>query len=118
MTGRAPSSESMDCTTASASASMVSTMVAPSAASAGVSVMTAPSWARGSAFARERFQARTGRPARAMFRAIAKPMAPPAPSTATTSVVWLLVMPFSFAFGSGAWRTRLPEAIAANRFPF
>jgi hypothetical protein len=44
-----------------------------------------------------------------MFRAIAKPMVPPAPRTATVSVVrsersadvWLWVMPVSLVFGSG-----------------
>jgi hypothetical protein len=46
---------------------------------------------------RERFQARTGIPARAMFRAIGKPMVPPAPSTATVWVdVWLCFMPAGY----------------------
>ncbi len=109
MTGSAPSSPSMAEKTALASASMVSTMVASCAASAGVSVTTAPSLASGSALSRERFQARTFKPARAIFRAIAKPMVPPAPRTATVLVaraersadVWLWVMPVSLVFGLG-----------------
>ena len=117
ITGSAPSSPSMASKTALASASMVSTMVASCAALAGVSVTMAPSLASGSALSRERFQTRTFSPARAMFRAIAKPMVPPAPRTATVSVArtatvlvaraersadfWLRVMPVSLVFGSG-----------------
>jgi hypothetical protein len=52
-----------------------------------------------------------------MFRAIAKPMVPSAPSTAMVSVaradrsadVWLCVIPVSFEFGSGD-PDRLPDA--------
>ena len=65
--------------TASASESIVTTTVAPSAASAGVAQITAPSPARSCAFSGVRFQARTANPARAMLRAIALPIVPPAP---------------------------------------
>ena len=81
----APSSPSIDAITASASASIVTIACAPLAASAGVDARVAPTSVRGSAFSADRFQARTPTPARAMFRAIGRPIVPPAPSTATCS---------------------------------
>ncbi len=72
----APSSPPAASATASASASIVSTNPAPSAASAGLSATVAPSSASGSAFSRERFQARTSNPAASKLRAIAAPMIP------------------------------------------
>ncbi len=71
--------------TASASASIVTTMPAPRAATAGEPAITTPSSASGSALSCVRFQAVTLSPARAMFRAMAKPMVPPAPGTAMVS---------------------------------
>ena len=76
----------MTSSTASASLSIVRTTVAPRAASRGRRAHdSAPSAASGAAFSGERFQARTSKPARARLRAIAKPIVPPAPSTAIVS---------------------------------
>src|SRR5512143_1495378 len=60
--------------------------LAPEAASVAVSRTSTPSSARGSAFSRERFQARTSIPAFAMWRANGRPIVPPAPRTATVPV--------------------------------
>ena len=51
-------------------------------ASAGVAAMAAPAGSSARALASVRFQARTGRPARSMLRAIPAPMMP-VPSSAT-----------------------------------
>lgn len=80
--GSPDKASSIDCSTASVSASIVRIMFAPVAASAAESSTSTPSSASGSAFSRERFQARTVKPARARLRAIGNPIVPPAPSTA------------------------------------
>lgn len=79
----APCSPPMVPRTAAESESIVRTTSAPSAASNGLSASRTPSAASGSAFSRDRFQARTSIPDAAMLRAIGRPIVPPAPRTAT-----------------------------------
>src|SRR4051794_31108147 len=78
----ARSRPSMTSCTASPLASMVTTTSASRTASAGASQTSMPAPASGSAFSRERFQARTSCPAAAMLRAMGAPMIP-VPRTAT-----------------------------------
>ena len=76
----------MAASTASASLSIVSTASAPSAAVAASVATAIPSDASGWAFPGVRFHARTWRPAPARLRAIAWPIVPPAPRTATERI--------------------------------
>jgi hypothetical protein len=82
--------------TASASSTIVRIVSAPSAAPAGVSISSAPAAASGSIFSNERFHVRTRKPLRSRACVIAKPIVPPAPSTAIVRSRLVAVMRMEF----------------------